>query len=443
MNIKVLQLHKRASYEYKYIQDKYNFSVANKCIALSDGTTQSFKSDLWAKMVVDLFVKHPIFNVSSLKDELKKSAVVFKNTDFKYSSNFAKAALEKDKQKSGGTATFIGLQYINDTTIKVLNCGDSCLFIIRGDKIIPFPFKNLSDLDKNDYFINSTKLINEEIEEDFFTVEEIPIEKNDKIILATDAISRLIFRKPEVLNLLQNLNSFEELKQFCLDYWDNKLLEEDDISIIIAVPFSSTEVIEIIPPPDFFFPKEEKIEFIPSVENPYYINEIDPFQMEQLNRMIQQLFKETNFLKDRLKLTQVLLISALFLLTLNTVLLFYFIKNNDGTKSNPEKTISITTKRDSTEEEKEVNVRTVSDKSSTEDELSSNDEEIKNAKPEVTSTTNSENEKKVVQSKKGVAIVSTSLENVAKKTSIAKGGEQTSSTASSAKTETKNDSLKK
>jgi serine/threonine protein phosphatase PrpC len=443
MNIKVLQLHKRASYEYKNIQDRYNFSEANKCIGLSDGTTQSFKSDLWAKMVVDVFVKHPTFDVSSLKDLLKNLAIDFKNTDFKYSSNFAKAALEKDKQRRGGTATFIGLQYINDNTIKVLNCGDSCLFIIRGDKIIPFPFKNLNELDQNGFFINSTKLIDDEIEEDFFNVEEIPIEKNDKIILATDAISRLIFRKPEVLHLLQNINSFEELKRFCVDYWDNKLLEEDDISIIIAVPFSTTEVTEIIPPIDFSFPKEEEKEFIPSVENPIYINEIDTIQMEQLNRMIQQLFRETNFLKDRLKLTQVLLISALFLLSLNTALLFYFIKKNDGTKFNPEKTISITTNPGSTEGEEEVKVQTVSDNSSTEDRLSSNDEEIKKTTPEVTSTTNSENDKKVAQSKKGVAIVSTTPENVARKVSSAKVVEQTSRDASSTKTETKNDSLKK
>lgn len=438
MNIKVLQLQKRASYEYEYIQDKYNFSIANKCIALSDGTTQSFKSDLWAKMIVDVFVKHPTFEVSGLKVQLKKIACNFKNTDFKYSANFAKAALEKDKQKRGGTATFIGLQYINESTIKVLNCGDSCLFIIRDDKIMPFPFKSLDELDQNDYFINSTKLIDDEIEEEFFNVEEIQIEKNDKIILATDAISRLIFRKPEVLHLLQNINNFEELKQFCLDYWDNKLLEEDDISIIIAVPFSPTEITEIIPPIDFSFPKEVEKKFIPSVENPIYINEIDPIQMEQLNRMIQQLFRETNFLKDKLKLTQVLLISALFLLTLNTALLFYFIKNNDATKSNPENTNSISHIHERIGEEAKVKVLKVLSNSSTENGLSVNDGEIKKTTPNVPSKTNSENEKIVLQSK----TVSSTPENLGKKASTAKVGEQRSSTASSPETETKNDSIK-
>lgn len=329
MNIKTLQLHKRASYEYKYIQDKFDFSPDKKCIALSDGTTQSFKSDLWAKMIVESFTNYPTFDVSILKDQFKKLAFDFQNIDFEYNSNFAKAALEKDKRKKGGTATFIGLQYQNEGSIKVLNCGDSCSFIIKETKIIPYPFKSLNELDNNDFFINSTKLIDDKIDDEFFNFTEIKVEKDDIIILATDAISRLIFKKPEVVNLLIKINNFEELNQFCLDHWDNKELEEDDISIVFVSPFLPTKIIEIFPPKDFTFPKDEEKEFVPFSGNQNYINEIDPFQMQQLNRMIQDLFIETNFLKNKLKLTQVLLISVLLLLVLNTVLLFYFIKINN------------------------------------------------------------------------------------------------------------------
>lgn len=341
MNIKILQLHKRASYEYKYIQDKYSFSLENKCIALSDGTTQSFKSELWAKMIVDSFINQPSFDVNILKDQFKKLAFDFQNNDFEYSTNFAKAALEKDKHKKGGTATFIGLQYQNEGSIKVLNCGDTCLFIIKKNKITPFPFKSLDELDLNDYFINSTKLREDKIEDVFFNFTEIKVENDDIIILATDAISRLIFRKPEVINILSKINNFEELNQFCLDHWGNKELEEDDISIVFVSPFLPTKLIEIIPPKDFSFPKEEEKEFVPSIGNQNYINDIDPIQMQQLNRMIQDLFRETNFLKNKLKLTQVLLISVLLLLVLNTVLLFYFIKNNNDNNSKERNTISI------------------------------------------------------------------------------------------------------
>lgn len=434
MNIKTLQLHKRASYEYKYIQDKYIFSVENKCIALSDGTTQSFKSELWAKMIVESFINYPTFDVKILKDQFKKLAFDFQNIEFEYSANFAKAALEKDKRKKGGTATFIGLQYQKEGFIKVLNCGDTCLFIIKKNKIIPYPFKSLNELDNNDYFINSTKLIDDKIDDEFFNFTEIKVEKDDIIILATDAISRLIFRKPEVINLLVKINNFEELKQFCLDHWDNKELEEDDISIVFVSPFLPTKTIEIFPPKDFTFPKEEEKEFVPFIGNQNYINEIDPIQMQQLNRMIQDLFIETNFLKNKLKLTQVLLISVLLLLVLNTALLFYFIKNSNVNNLKEEN--AITTPYETNEPEvvteakteKDVNNKPTENKSSAKVQK---DDIIK----EPTINANVQNGKENTSTKSG-NLIKTTLHPV-------KVVEQKNTNAESTKGEMKNDSLKK
>ncbi|RKS00573.1 hypothetical protein [Flavobacterium sp. 102] len=330
MELKVLQLHKKASIEYKHIQDKYNFSNFNKCIALSDGTTQSFKSELWARILVDNFVNNPLFDVNLLKKNLKNLAAEFKSTDFEFSSNFAKASLEKAKKNKGGTATFIGLQFINDTSIKVLNCGDTCLFVLRSNKINSFPFKTLEELDNNNYFINTNKLLEDEIENEYFSFAEINILQDDIIILATDAISRFIFRKPESISLLLKCNNFEDFKSFCETSWENNELEEDDISILIVSPISSNNIIEIIPPKDFSFPPIVENEFIPSAENQNFINNIDNLEMEQLHRMIQQLSTETNFLKNKLKLTQALLISTLVILILNTLLLFYFIDKKNS-----------------------------------------------------------------------------------------------------------------
>jgi len=434
MNIKILQLHKRASYEYKYIQDKYNVSKVNKCIALSDGTTQSFKSEFWAKMIVDSFINQPTFNVNILKDQFKKLAFDFQNNDFEYSTNFAKAALEKDKQKKGGTATFIGLQYQNEGSIKVLNCGDTCLFIIRKDKIIPFPFKSLGELDHNDYFINSTKLIEDKIDDEFFNFNEIKVEKDDIIILATDAISRLIFRKPEVINLLIKINNFEELNQFCLNHWDNKELEEDDISIVIVSPFLPTNTIEIFPPKDFSFPKEEEKEFVPFIGNQNYINEIDPIQMQQLNRMIQDLFRETNFLKNKLKLTQILLISALLLLVLNTALLLYLIKNNNVYNLKEENTI--TAPYEANEPDIVTEEKTEKDVSNTPPENNSSATEQKDGiikEPNI--KINVQNEKENTSPKSEGLI-----KNTVKPDKVV---EQKNTATQTPKSETKNDSLKK
>ena len=324
MDIKVLQLHKRASIRFNNIQDKFNLSLENKCIALSDGTTQSFKSEFWAKMLVDWFARKPTFDLDVLKNNFKNLANEFTDLNFIYSSNFAKASLEKAKKNKGGTATFIALHFINDFDIKVLNCGDSCLFILRENKIISFPFKNLEELDNNHNFINTSKLLEEEIENEYFNVEEIKLNKNDILILATDAISRLIFAKPEIITLILKCKNFDDFKILCETNWDNKELEEDDISIIVINPNLQNNITEIVPPNDFTFPEPDVVIFTPSTDKNIFNNNINDLEMEQLQKMVQQLFRETNFLKDKLKLTQALLISTLAILIVNTFLLFYF-----------------------------------------------------------------------------------------------------------------------
>lgn len=358
MEIKVLQLHKKSSYEYKNIQDKYCLSTTTKSIALSDGTTQSFKSELWAEMLVNNFAKNPSFDLDSLKVSFKSLATEFKNMDFDFSLNFAKASLEKAKRDKGGTATFMGLQLIDDCTIKVINCGDTCLFIVRDNNIISFPFKNLEELDNNNFFINSRKLLDDEIENDFFNLDEISIQKDDLIILATDAISRLIFRKPEIISSILECNNFEDFKDFCELNWKNNDLEEDDISIVTILPLLEDKIININPPKDFSFPVVVENVFVPSMAGQNFINNIDNFEMEQLNRMIEQLFRETNFLKTKLKLTQALLISALAILLVNTLLLLYFIIKKDSFQTKDKTKVEYSTPFDekSSSDEKEIKV---------------------------------------------------------------------------------------
>lgn len=343
MEIKALQLHKKASVEYKNIQDKYSFSIENKCIALSDGTTQSFKSELWASILVNNFVKKPLFDIELLLEEFKNLGAEFNNTKIEFSSNFAIASIEKNKKSKGGTATFIGIHLINDSLLRIINCGDTCLFLLRNNEIITFPFGDIEELDKNSFFINSTQLQNNEVGKEFFKTNEIIIKKDDVIILATDAISRLFLRKNENISAILNCNNFEDLKTFCETNWNNNELEEDDISVIIINPFESDKTIEIIPPKEFSFPPIIEKEFTSFYDYQNFNNSLDIQEMEQLNRMIQNLFKETNYLKNKLKLTQALLISAIALLIINTLLLFYFVFNEKSSESKVDSNNEIST----------------------------------------------------------------------------------------------------
>ena len=117
MDIKVLQLHKRASYEFKHIQDKYAINPDAKTFALADGTTQSFNSEIWAEIITKGFVTNPAFHAIELISTFTKQVSEYKSAKFEFSPNPAKASLEKAKQNKGGTATFMGLHFKTENTI--------------------------------------------------------------------------------------------------------------------------------------------------------------------------------------------------------------------------------------------------------------------------------------------------------------------------------------
>ena len=78
MDAKIFQLHKRSVYEYSSIQDKYSFNASQGVFAIADGATQGFKSEIWAKLLVDNFVRTPTFTPENLIEDFKRYASNFK-----------------------------------------------------------------------------------------------------------------------------------------------------------------------------------------------------------------------------------------------------------------------------------------------------------------------------------------------------------------------------
>jgi hypothetical protein len=190
--------------------------------------------------------------------------------------------------------------------------------------VTSYPFKNLDELDANQSFLNTSKLLTEIENEITFNTNEISFNSKSTIVIATDAFSRLLFKNPSVLNAIYNLNDFESFKIVIEDLWNTNKLEEDDISIILIEPIEETKIIEILPPKDFSFPKIEEKEFIPFTKSSQTFLEVE--NMEQINRMLEHLIHENKFIKNKLKLTHALLYSVLLLLVLNFAVLFYVLK---------------------------------------------------------------------------------------------------------------------
>lgn len=334
MDIKVLQLHKRSSYQFKNIQDKYAINIQNKSFALADGTTQSFKSEFWAELITKKFVSAPNFNAIQTIDSFKNEIAEFKNADFEFSSNPAKASLEKAKQKKGGTATFIGLQFTSENKVEIISCGDTNLFLLNSkNKVIGFPFSDVDSLDANNYFINTEQLHENILDETFFKLKTIGCKVNDRIILASDAISRLILKVPSTLSELLKIENFNQLNDFCLKYWERKELQEDDISLII-IPVQNSGSVKIIEPPsDFSFPKEKEEEFIPASfpQNKHKI--FTDMEFNEIRNQFNNLEKDFFQVKKNLKLNELLMKVVISLLLVNILFMNLFRSKNPNVES--------------------------------------------------------------------------------------------------------------
>ncbi|MFT5253955.1 MAG: hypothetical protein ACI87N_003013 [Flavobacteriales bacterium] len=336
MNITVLQLHKRDSHEFKHIQDKYAVNSNSMTFALADGTTQSFNSEFWAEIITNKFATKPTFNPNELINSFTKQVEEYKSAKFDFSSNPAKASLEKEKQNKGGTATFIGLQFTTNNKIELISSGDTNLFLLNSkNKIIAFPFTDVDSLDANNHFINTEQLVQNKIDETFFKTRSIEYNSDDKIFIATDALSRLILKKPSILTELLKIEDFNQFNEFCLKYWEDKELQEDDISVII-IPVRNNGVVKVIhPPTGFIFPKVKEDEFIPTSLQQQKQSNYTDMEMNEIRNQFNGVAQDFHGVKKRLKLHEMLLMVTISL-SIIIILLIFFLRpsNTEITTSN-------------------------------------------------------------------------------------------------------------
>jgi hypothetical protein len=356
MDIRVLQIQKRSSYEFKYIQDKFSISPNKRTFAIADGTTQSFNSEIWAEIITSNFVSKPTFNGKELIGLFTKHVDDYKGAKFEYSINPAKASLEKAKQAKGGTATFLGLQLKESNKIDIVSCGDTNLFLLNTNGMVTsFPFSDVDSLDSSNNFINTEYLIQGKIDETYFKRKTIDYYKDDVLILATDALSRLILRKPSVINELINVNRFDDLLEFSEKYWNRNELEEDDITAVIIPINSMSEVDLINPPKGFSFPKEKEGDFEPTP--PQSENKFTNMQFNEIIKRFNRVDEDFHQVKKKLNLHDLLLMILISLLLI-IILLMYFRKNTEHNE--PE--ISITERYENTIEDLKSEIKTLKDK---------------------------------------------------------------------------------
>lgn len=256
MKIKTLQIHKCSVSGFSDIQDKYCYNGEKGVIAISDGATQGFKSEIWAEMLVNNFVQNPEFEIEKFLIDLEKYAQDFSEIEFEPNPNPALRMLEFRKIADGSYATFMGIE-VREDTLRYVSSGDVCGFVKITDGLQSFPFSNVEELDKDKGFLSTTRLLNHQVKPEQFRSGKLSIKENDKIILMTDAVARLTLRDNNIIDKILHLEDFESFKDYIISEWEAKRLEEDDITICVIEPNAKSEEQNIHPPKDFSFPKVE------------------------------------------------------------------------------------------------------------------------------------------------------------------------------------------
>jgi hypothetical protein len=105
--------------------------------------------------------------------------------------------------------------------------------------------------------------------------------------------------------------------------WENKILEEDDITgVVIFNNLSQSNVKEYLPPNNFSFPREKEVEFTPTfLDITYTENQINNFDMQQINNYLNAISKEISILKKKTALNQILLYCLIGFSVINLLLI--------------------------------------------------------------------------------------------------------------------------
>ena len=269
MSLKIFSLHKKESVNFLNIQDKYAYKKDLSCIALSDGATQGYESGKWANILVNSYVQNPTNKLSLFINLLITASNRFNREINKKNINSKNEAIEsliKETQKKGSYCTFVGFEIQNDN-VKVVSYGDSVFFHFREKKALKcIPTNESSSLDTYSNFLN-TKIANDQgvFKPECFKSEELILEDDDILIMASDALSKYILDNQSCLEDFLQMQSFNEFVNYVEDRWDQNTLEEDDITILIYKHDQDEKIITIEPDDSFRF--KEKIIKKPPIQH--------------------------------------------------------------------------------------------------------------------------------------------------------------------------------
>lgn len=162
-------------------------------IALSDGASESFDSQRWARLLTERFVTDPVVDVQWIQERL---AVYRSAFDFNALSWAKQMAFER-----GSFATLLGIQiHQHNGWIDILAIGDSLALLVDGNKLIAsWPYSDPEQFNMRPTLLSTNETLNAFVgEPDFYTTHQTRFHLTalaDPVLLCTtDALGQWALR---------------------------------------------------------------------------------------------------------------------------------------------------------------------------------------------------------------------------------------------------------
>lgn len=215
-------------------EDAFDFSALTGRFAIADGASESSFAGIWARLLVEEFVKRSPFDanhylrlpewISPIQREWNR-AIEWDGLPW----------YALDKAQHGGHSTLTGLEFVSKRLWRALAIGDSCLLQVRDDNLlVTFPIKKSADFRLNPPLLAS---VPSKTNASRGVARYGCVQAEDRLFLATDALSCWFLSQFETGGQpWQTLLGLKDCSDFaCLvaDLRNRKAVRNDDMSLII------------------------------------------------------------------------------------------------------------------------------------------------------------------------------------------------------------------
>lgn len=240
MLIRAFITHKRNEL-YSDCQDCFRINTETKTLAISDGVTQSFFSDIWAGVLSSYYVEH---GHCTEEDRLLlcpkwEEKVRSKIHDYQDQGKNTRLAERMLNARKGAGATLCGIKFKNSYQWEGHVLGDSCIISVKKSnsqyKIEIFSSVNEDQNFDNypDYYCSVQETTGRGTIKDFTGT----IDNGNLLLLVSDPFVKFFYNNKDNISCyideilqLNNHNEFCEL----VENWRDKSMDDDDSTLCIV-----------------------------------------------------------------------------------------------------------------------------------------------------------------------------------------------------------------